>query len=306
MEAPPPSTPVHPSGHRGPGLTRFALRGSARLAYDPGGPAAPDAVALVLLHDLLADRAALSSLRDAVIQGEVERYRAIVPEARGHGASAALATRRYTVPDLAADVLAVMDAEDIEAAHLVGHGLGGATAFALAREAPNRVRSLTLVEPMLPGVLKGDRDPATRALGEEARAASRAAADASYKELIDKALGAFLDPRWGLGWRERLPRPRLAAVRRHAGALAGLLTALDAYAVGADDVRGVTLPALVVHGDGASAEVRVTSERLVGWLPGARKATIPSSAEPASPLAGEAGEALGRLLAAFLAAVDAR
>ena len=50
-----------------------------------------------------------------------------------------------SVPGLADAVADFMDAAGVEAAHLVGHSLGGAVALALAAAAPGRVRSVTLV-----------------------------------------------------------------------------------------------------------------------------------------------------------------
>ncbi|NJO36658.1 MAG: acetoin dehydrogenase dihydrolipoyllysine-residue acetyltransferase subunit, partial [Rhizobiales bacterium] len=44
-------------------------------------------------------------------------------------------------------VLAFMDSQGIERAHLVGHSMGGATSIALARKAGDRVASLTLIAP---------------------------------------------------------------------------------------------------------------------------------------------------------------
>ena len=49
------------------------------------------------------------------------------------------------VPGLAAAVVEFMDTIEVEAAHLVGHSLGGAIALAIADSAPGRVRSITLV-----------------------------------------------------------------------------------------------------------------------------------------------------------------
>ena len=45
---------------------------------------------------------------------------------------------------------------------------------------------------------------------------ARAAADAADKGRTDRALDLLLDARWGPGWRDRLPRPRLAATLPHA------------------------------------------------------------------------------------------
>ena len=64
----------------------------------------------------------------------------------GHGPSPA-SIPDPSVPGLANAVLDFMDAADVDAAHLVGHSLGGAIALALAAAAPGRVRSVTLVCP---------------------------------------------------------------------------------------------------------------------------------------------------------------
>jgi pyruvate dehydrogenase E2 component (dihydrolipoyllysine-residue acetyltransferase) len=52
-----------------------------------------------------------------------------------------------SVAALAAAVIAYMDAEGLESAHLVGHSLGGAIAVEIAATAPNRATALTLVAP---------------------------------------------------------------------------------------------------------------------------------------------------------------
>ena len=54
----------------------------------------------------------------------------------------------YGIADMAADVLAVMDAEDIAAAHFVGRSIGGLLAQQLAVLYPGRVLSLALVMAM--------------------------------------------------------------------------------------------------------------------------------------------------------------
>lgn len=50
-----------------------------------------------------------------------------------------------TVAQMADDARAVLDAERVAAAHVVGHSLGGPVALQLALETPERVRSLTLL-----------------------------------------------------------------------------------------------------------------------------------------------------------------
>jgi len=284
-----------------PAGTRFATRGVARLAYDRAGvPAGRTPV--VLLHALLADRTALAALRDALAGERV----VLSPDCRGHGASAAVAGRRLTVADLAADVVAVLDAEGVGAAHLVGHGLGGAVAVALAGAAPGRARSLVLVEPAVGGVLDRDPTPAPEAfaLRQASRAAARAAADAADKELTDRALDLWLDPRWGRGWRDRLTRPRLGAIRRHAGALAGCLGALDAFAGPAMPLTGLGVPILLALGDAALAENRLVVAHLAAGLAEA-PVVIPSPDEPDPGLGAAGAAALAAHLVAFLDRIEA-
>ncbi len=282
------------------GTTRFAARGHHRLSYEIAGSGADDAPVVVLLHALLAGRSELTAQRDAL----AAEYRVVLPEARGHGASAALANQRYAVGDMAAEILAILDAEGISRAHLVGHELGGAAAFELARAHPARAQSLTLIEPALPTLLDNAAGPVTLGARDEARRADRAAADAAYKGLTDRSLDLYLDPRWGQGWRDRLPRPRLAAIRRQAGALAATLAALDAYTVDPAALAAMVLPVLVVHGADAPPIVRLTCERLAAGVPHARLDTVPSPAEGDAPLSGEAGVALNAALLAFLAGVN--
>jgi aminoacrylate hydrolase len=50
----------------------------------------------------------------------------------------------YTVDKMAADVVALMDALEIEKAHIVGHSTGGAIAQVLAIEHPKRVEALVI------------------------------------------------------------------------------------------------------------------------------------------------------------------
>jgi 3-oxoadipate enol-lactonase len=72
-------------------------------------------------------------------------YRVIAADHRGHGASDK-PRGQYTVRLFADDWLALMDALRVDRAHLLGLSMGGAIAMRLAVEAPQRVRSLILVD----------------------------------------------------------------------------------------------------------------------------------------------------------------
>src|SRR5436190_19633592 len=51
----------------------------------------------------------------------------------------------YTVSDLVADAVGVLDGYELDAAHVVGMSMGGALAQLLALDFPDRVLSLTLI-----------------------------------------------------------------------------------------------------------------------------------------------------------------
>ena len=70
-------------------------------------------------------------------------YRVATYDHRGVGRSPA-APLHSNVSEMADDALALMDALDIESAHVVGHSTGGAIGQHLALRAPDRVQSLVL------------------------------------------------------------------------------------------------------------------------------------------------------------------
>ena len=72
-------------------------------------------------------------------------YRAVAVTARGYEASSRPDNGNYSIACLADDVLGWIDALGEHEAHLIGHDWGANLAFAAARAAPERVKSLTLM-----------------------------------------------------------------------------------------------------------------------------------------------------------------
>jgi pimeloyl-ACP methyl ester carboxylesterase len=71
------------------------------------------------------------------------RFRCIAVDNRGSGRSGK-PEGPYTLEEMAADAIAVLDAEGVGRAHVVGHSMGSYIAQMLAVEYPDRLRSLTL------------------------------------------------------------------------------------------------------------------------------------------------------------------
>lgn len=87
-----------------------------------------------------------------------DRYRPIAVDLRGFGGTDPLpvdATRGLR--DYADDLAALLDALDIDRAHLVGWSMGGGVVMQYLRDHPAAVRSLTLVNPVSPYGFGGTR-----------------------------------------------------------------------------------------------------------------------------------------------------
>ena len=114
-----------------------ALIDRYRIEYHSEGP--PDAPVLVLSHSLGTNlhmwRAQATDFKSHL---RVVRY-----DTRGHGRSS-VTPGPYTITQLAADVIALLDYLDIHVAHFCGLSLGGLTGLALARDHPDRVGKLVV------------------------------------------------------------------------------------------------------------------------------------------------------------------
>ena len=116
-------------------VQRLALNG-IELAFESEGSGPP----VPLLHGLGADRRSWSLQRAAL----VDRRRVITVDLRGHGESSRPSSG-YGIPQLAADVAALIEALALPPTDVVGLSLGGMVAFQLAVDRPELVRSLVII-----------------------------------------------------------------------------------------------------------------------------------------------------------------
>lgn len=100
---------------------------------------------LVLVHGLAAS---LGFWHFGIIRPLSRLCRLTAYDLRGHGRSDLPATG-YSIPDMADDLLALLDHLGLERVHLMGHSFGGAIALLLAHRHPERVRSVILADTRL-------------------------------------------------------------------------------------------------------------------------------------------------------------
>ncbi len=285
-----PSAPLPPGGA---GRTRFAPRAAHRLSYESSGDI--EGTPVLALHDLLADR---GQLRPVAAELTAAGFRVTLPDARGHGASAMVSGLDYPARELAADALAVLDAEGLATARVVAVGWAAATALELAIRAPERIPSLTLIEPYLPALLLEHPNPGAREYGEAHLKVHQEAIEASSRGQTDRLLDLYPGVRWGAGWRERTTKPRLGAIRRASANLAAHLAALSADRLNHDALRGIATPTTMLVRSDAQPVERWLAEAIALLISGAgtQSVAIAGSETDRSVVAPEWSPVLRRVL----------
>ncbi len=154
-------------------------------------------------------------------------FRAVAVSMRGYEPSSQPADGDYSVPALAGDVIAWIDALTETTAHLVGHDWGATVAFAAAALAPDRIASLTVLAVPHPARFA---EAYLASPDQQARSAyilAFMAADAEAMVTADD--GAFLEHlwrTWSPGWMFCANKAR---AMRQAMAQAGVATAALSY-----------------------------------------------------------------------------
>ncbi len=109
---------------------------SIKLAFEVVGDGPP----VVILHGLFGAGRNWTQIAQAL----GHTYRCYLPDARNHGASPWAETMSY--PDMALDVLALIEREQLQQPILIGHSMGGKTAMALALEHPQAIAGVAVID----------------------------------------------------------------------------------------------------------------------------------------------------------------
>ena len=121
------------------------------LTFDVRDAGPRDGEPVVLLHGFPQDSAAWDLVAPALHQ---HGLRTLAPDQRGYSPMARPRGRaHYMLRETVGDVLALLDAAELESAHVVGHDWGGIVAWGLGAWHPDRVRTLTALSVPHPGAM---------------------------------------------------------------------------------------------------------------------------------------------------------
>jgi len=146
-------------------------------------------------HGITANHRSFALVAEAIDRQSAGAVSLVALDHRGRAGSAHVGAP-FGLTSHADDLVAVMDAFNVEQATLVGHSMGGFVIANAAERHPDRVASLTLIDGGLPfppsGWSEGDSIVVDRALSDDADAAT---IEAAIHAVIGPAL-ARLDMRW--------------------------------------------------------------------------------------------------------------
>lgn len=221
----------------------------------------PDGEPLLLIQGLGADSGSWVLQRFPF----GKNFRCVAPDNRGAGRSEA-PPGPYDLEVMANDVIAVLDAEGIESAHVVGVSMGGILAQILSVRHPERVRSLVL------SCTACQHHPWRLQLLEEWADAARTVGMSAF-------LGDGL--RWIVGSRSLRrfwPAMRLFGPVAFDISAAAFVAQVEAILSMDDALRtelvGIDVPTLVIVGSQDVLTPLADSEELASLIPGARLAVV--------------------------------
>jgi pimeloyl-ACP methyl ester carboxylesterase len=264
---------------------RVVERDGVELSVEDEGP--PAGIPVVLLHGLTATRRYVVMGSRAL---ERSGHRVIAYDARGHGRSSPAPAPVYDYDALAQDLLAVLDALELERAVLAGASMGAHTLLRVALQRPERVAGIVAITPAF--------DP--DAVSDFARW------DALAAGLRDGGVEGFVA---AYRVEDEVPAPWQETVRtvlrqrmsqhEHPAAVADALQQVPRSRPFAslDELGEIAVPALVVasRDEADAGHPLAIGEAYARAIPGARLLTEPEGKSPLAWQGGQLSQAIAEL-----------
>ncbi len=223
-----------------------------------------DGPPLLMINSLGADLSMWDPQLPALTDRRVIRY-----DARGHGRSPAPGGR-YSLADLGADALALLDRLGVDRAEVCGLSLGGMTAMWLAAHAPERVGRIALfctTAYFPPKSMWADRAALVQAEG--------------VGVVAEAAVSRWVTPGWAASHPTSVARLRDMVAATPAAGYAGACAAIGDMDLRPDLAR-ITAPALVVSGADDPATPPEQGRRIAAGIPGSRFEVLADAAHLAT------------------------
>jgi pimeloyl-ACP methyl ester carboxylesterase len=267
-------------------MNRADLGGIA-LEYEEQGSGEP----IVFIHGALMG----DTYRPLLAQPALKGNRFIGYHRRGYDGSSPPGGA-LSVADHAADCLALLRKLDAVPAHVVGHSSGAVIGIQLALDAPDAVRSLTLLEPALLGVASSEAF------------VEKLGASVPIYEAGDKAgaVDKFLREVCGKDYRRAVDKQIPGAIEQATADADAFFTgefpAIAEWQFTEEDAKRIKRPVLSVVGANTDATIGLPTYseihvRVLEWFPNAKPFVLPQAAHL---LQVENPRAMAEGLAAFL------
>lgn len=242
-------------------LTRnLTLDGRNWTLHKAGEPGEP---VILLLHGFTG-----SGRNWEELSKKLPGWRILAPDLPGHGGTDA---PTGTMPEVVKDLTALLDAEGVAQALVVGYSMGGRLALHLAATAPERVRGLVVV-----GATPGMRDADARQARVEADEVLAQRIETDYESFVrDWEANPLFATQLAMAPESK---ERIRAIRR-SHAPKALAAALRLMGTGAqpplhERLGGFTMPVLWVVGE-YDAKFRAIAQDVQPLMPAARFAVLP-------------------------------
>jgi pimeloyl-ACP methyl ester carboxylesterase len=231
-----------------------------------------------LTSSVVALHCSLSSGRqwDRLAQELGGRHQVIAPDISGYGDNAT----SFALPTTLAEEIEALSprlSESGEPLHIVGHSYGGALAFKIATDTryASRVRSLTLIEPVLPTILM--ESGSDRRLYEHFARLGYAIYEDLWKGCSMEAIEKFLTFWRGSGPEERLSSNALARLVEQAEKLAFDFASVLAEQNVTSAAAAIRVPTLLISGGLSPYLTQRVVGRLASTISGADTKYLPAA-----------------------------